>query len=85
MKDNASNIGEFYNDNTGFNPIAKGTRMTPLHLAVPLEVVTPPVPVRNFFSDLENDATSEESLPPDSKMTPLLSWVLDDIPPPGCR
>jgi hypothetical protein len=56
--------------------------MTPLHLAVPLKVVTPPVPVRSYFSDLENDAVLEESLPLDSKMTPLLSRVLDDIPPP---
>ncbi len=82
MKDDALNIGELYNNDTEFNPIAKGTRTTPLHLAVPLKVVTPPVPVRIFFSDLENDAALEESLPPDSKMTPLLSRVLNDIPPP---
>ncbi len=40
------------------------------------------MPVRNYFRALGDDAASDEDLPPDAITTPLLSRVLDEIPPP---
>ena len=79
MPDNASAVKQSFNDNTGFKTIKKGSRTTPLHSAVPPADIHTPVPVRNYFWGLGDDAASDEG---DSTTTPLLSRVLDAISPP---
>jgi hypothetical protein len=79
MPDDASAVKKSFNDNIGFKTIKRGSRTTPLHSAVPPADVHTPVPVRNYFRGLGNNAASDKG---DSTTTPLLSRVLDAIPPP---
>ncbi len=47
-----------------------------LHLAIPPADVHTPVPVRNYFRGLGDDAVSDENLPPDSITSPCSHWFL---------
>jgi hypothetical protein len=57
-------------------------RMTPLHAAIPLEVITPPLITRNGFSQLNNNTSSTTSAPSGNTATvPSLQHVLLEAPP----